>query len=191
MTRIVGMRRRNLRKVALLSLCSMGLLGGCSNTIHKPRSATFDGDVLLSGEVKDFFSRHRVVTLNGHDLYDGQRVEVRDRRIKCRLRDCKLQPGQHAVDIEYFWSSLEAEKKKRRSDNWKALGLILGMFAGTGGEGPNSRYYPCHVSISFEVQSAHAYLLNIVHTDQTKGPEEFQIVETASSAVVGSSSPSC
>ncbi len=185
------MKRRNPRRSALLLLCLAVALSGCSHPSLRTRTATFDGDVLLSGEAKDFFSRHRVVTLNGHDLYDGRRAEVRDQRIKCMLRDCKLQPGQHTVDVEYFWSSLEAEKKKRRSDNWKALGLILGMFAGSAGEGPNSRYYPCHVSISFEVQSAHAYLLNIVHTDQTKGPEEFQIVETASSAVVGSSSPSC
>ena len=187
------MKGYNPLRSILLLLCLTVALGGCSHTSSRTRPATFDGDVRLAGAAKDFYSRHRVLTLNGHDLYDGRRPDVRDQKIDCLLRDCKLQPGQHTIDVVYRWSSLEAEKKKRKSTNWQAFGFILGMLGGAGGDVPVSSryYYPCRVSISFEVQSAHDYRLNVVHTDQTENPEEFQIVETATSAVVGSSNPSC
>ena len=186
------MRRRNLGKVALLFLCTMVVLGGCSNTAHKPRPATFDGDLRMAGKSQEFYSQHRVVTLNGHDLYQRGDATVRDQRIDCLLRECKLRPGQHSIDDEYFWSSIEAEKKKNRRDAGRGFLFVLGMLSGAGGDLPDgSRFFPCRASLSFEVQSARDYLLNVVHTDQSVGPEYFQIVDSASGVVVGSARPSC
>ncbi len=177
----------NLRFSVLIFFCLTVGLAGCSHTSPRARPASFNGDVRLADESKDFYSQHRVVTLNGHDLYDRRRVRVKDQRINCLLRDCSLKPGQHTIDIEYFWSSLEAEKKRQRTEAWQTLGNLLG---GTYGS-IDSRFYPCNGSVTFEVQSAQKYILNVVHADQSNGPEEFQVVETTSGAVVGSAHPSC
>ena len=185
------MKRRNPQRFVLLLLCLTVPLGGCTNTSPRTRPASFDGDVRLAGEARDFYSQHHVLTLNGHDLNDGRRAKVKDQKINCLMRDCKLQPGQHTINVEYRWSSLEAEKAERRSDNWQSFWFALGMLGGGAGNPPDSPNYPCQVSVSFEVQPAHDYILNVVHTDQTRGPAEFQIVDSESRAIVGSASPSC
>jgi len=183
--------RRHLTWLSLVTICLTGTITACSNTASRPRPATFDGDMRLAGKSKEFYSQHRVVTLNGHNLYDGRRAKVKDQKINCLMRDCKLQSGQHTINVEYRWSSLEAEKAKRKSDSWQGFLFSFGMLFGQASNPPNSRYYPCQVSISFDVQPAHDYILNVVHTDQTKGPEEFQVVESESRELVGSTSPSC
>ena len=179
------------RKSVLLLLCLVVALGGCSHTAPKAASATFDGDMRLAGEAKDLFIQHRVLTLNGHDLYDRRNAKARDQEINCLLRDCKLQPGQHTIVVEYRWNFLEAENSKIRSEALNGLVSFLGMFVGVGGPWPDSPVYPCQVSISFEAQSAVDYILNIVHTDRTDVCRlEVQVVEFESRVVVGSSNPS-
>jgi len=186
------MRHRNIRRVALLFLCSIGMLGGCSNTTNKPRPATFDADMRMEGETREFYSQHRVVTLNEHDFHKRRRAEIRDQRIDCLYRECKLQPGWHSVDIEYFWSSIEAENRRDRKLGLEGVLLLLGILGGAAGDLPdNSRYFPCRASVSFEVQSGHEYALKVVHTDQSEEPENIQMVDIESGAVVGSAQPSC
>jgi len=178
--------RRHLTWLSLVIICLTGTITACSNTASRPRPATFDGDMRLASKSKEFYSQHRVVTLDDHDLYQRGSARSRDERINCLLRDCRLQPGQHSTDVEYRWSSMEAEKKLRQRQTRAAFGILLG-----GGEAVPDLNFPCHASVSFEVQSAHDYLLNVVHTDQSVAPEEFQIVDTESGAVVGSARPRC
>jgi hypothetical protein len=185
------MKDRDPRKSALLLLCFVVAFGGCSHTAPKAASATFDGDLRLASEAKDFFIQHRVLTLNGHDLYDRHNARARDEKISCLLRDCKLQPGEHTIVLEYRWDFVEVENSKKRTEALNSFFSILGMFVGVGGSWPDSPIYPCQVSISFEAQPALDYILNIVHTDRTEVCQlEVQVVESESRVVVGSSSPS-
>ena len=103
----------------------------------------------------------------------------------------RLDTGQHTIDVEYFWSSLEAEKKRNRKEGGQILLFLIALFGGVPGDLPDPRTYPCHVSISFEVQSGHDYVLHVVHTDKSDVPEEFQVVDTESGALAGSARPSC
>jgi hypothetical protein len=57
------------------------------------------------------------------------------------------------------------------------MGMLSG---GGGGDMPDSsRYFPCHASVSFAVQSRHEYLLKVLHTDLSEEPEEIRPFEVA------------
>jgi hypothetical protein len=180
---------------AALPACqTTGTLGSDGNTIHRARWATFDGDVSSSNESKDFYIRHRVLSLDGHELHGRRNPRIKELRFDYLLRDCKLSPGQHSIDIEYLWTSLEEEKQRGRQENWQFFGFFLGVAGGAGiaTELPeSSRFYPCHATITFDVQSVRNYQLHIVHTGQSRVPDEFQMVETKSGTVVGSTRPTC
>lgn len=175
--------------------------GGCAVSNESPDSdylpksqwATIDGDLGFATVNEIIYGHHRVLTLNGHDLNDGTHPRVKEqKRVDCLLRDCKLYPGQHSILVEYRWDSTENENRKRRRDAWGTLLNIASMFSVSGflyePEGP---VYPCEAKVDFEVQARHAYVLRIVHTKVDAQPEDFQIVDKASGAVVGSAQPLC
>lgn len=179
--------------------------GGCAVSNESPDSdylpksqwATIDGDLGFATGNEIIYGQHRVLTLNGHDLNDGRNPRVKEqKKVDCLLRDCKLYPGHHSILVEYRWDSTENENRKRRSDAWKTLAgglLTIGSFFGGSVflYNPEAPVYPCEAKVDFEVQARHDYVLRIVHTKVYAQPEDFQIVDKASGAVVGSAQPSC
>jgi hypothetical protein len=193
-----------IRTYSPLLLCSLAGLSACQmsntkesglNSVPPERWATFQGDELLVKKDSEFFSAHRTVSLNGHDLYDRRKARVRDERINCLLRDCRLRPGQHSIEIVYYWSSLEAENKankKRRTQAWKFFGSFLGVIAGNLPSAPyNTRVYKCRTSITFEVSAAQNYALELVQTTHDALPQAVRIIDTATRNIVSSETPSC
>lgn len=166
-----------------------------SVTVPRWEWAAFDGDETLGRGTRDFYARHQVFALNGRNLHDRQSARVKDAKINCLLRDCKLHPGQHVIDIGYFWTSSEAYRKQARKDAWKGIGYALSipvqiMFGNTPGAPPGAGpRFRCRFTLAFEVEAKGRYVLNIVHDDLHKSPEEFQIVDISTGAVVASVSP--
>ena len=190
-----------LRKLVLYFLCMTAAIASCqtsntrdddSSVVHPGQWATFNGDMPLAGDAKDFYRRYRISALDGHNLYQRQKARVKDQRINCLLRDCRLHPGQHSIEIEYLWTSLETEKKKNRTETREAFGWLFVLLGGQPGNlNDHSRFYPCQASLTFEVYADRGYGLRIPHTDRYVRPEEIQVVDIDSDAVVGSANPSC
>jgi len=196
--------RQNVAWTSLAIICLTGTITACSTsnirdsdstTVPRWEWAAFDGDTLLGDDNRDFHTHHRVLALNGHDLIDGPSARVKDYRINCLLRDCKLHPGQHSIDVGYSWTESDAAKKQRRKDTLKGIGYALSvpvqiLFGKTPGAPPASRSsYQCRFTLTFEVAAKHRYVLNVNHNNQDEKPEEFQIVDIASGAVVASANP--
>jgi hypothetical protein len=183
----------------------MLMFGGCAvsnestDSDYLPTSqwATIDGDLGFVTGNEMIYGQHRVLTLNGHDLNDGKHPRVKEqKKVDCLLRECKLYPGQHSILVVYRWDSTENANRDRKILAWielaGALLTIGGMVTGDmflyDPEGP---VFPCEAKVDFEVQARHDYVLRIVHTKVHAQPEDFQIVDKVSGAVVGSARPSC
>ena len=194
--------RRTSRIILLLLTCIAAGLASCqtsdirepeSNAVPATKWATFDGDRNLASNVEGFHSGYRVSSLDGHDLYDRRHVDLKEDKIRCRLRDCKLHPGQHSISVSYYWRSIEDEKKIRRRTNWQFLGFFLSVISpGQMADPPDfSVSYQCRTSVTFEVQSKHDYTLNIIHKNPSESPNEFQVLDIESGVVVGNARPTC
>lgn len=197
------------RTLVIGLLMLMLALGGCAvsnespDRDHLPPSqwATMDGDIGSVTGNENIYGQHQLMTLNGHDLHDGRNPRVKEqKRIDCMLRDCRLYPGQHSILVKYRWDSTEREKQRRKSNAWRDLGsglLLIGGALSGGGSAMSApgvsegAVYRCKAEIIFKVLARHDYALRIVHTEVYRGPEEFQVVETATDTVVGKVQPAC
>jgi len=145
--------------------------------------------LLLSREsfAKDFPTVVRLETINDHDLTSRQR----DRDLDCLERECALQPGGNTIGLTYAWSQTETKIQQQLKNFGSGLLIPLGILGGN----PNPAFpianSHCNTTIDFNAQATRSYVLNIVHSDQTEQPEEFQILDVESGSVVVSSYPSC
>jgi hypothetical protein len=163
-----------------------------SDQVHKQERATLDGDNTVFDDGEDFYGRIRASSLNGHNLNVYPSGKAKGQRFSCTHRNCRLDSGQHSIDLEFLWGSLAAEKKRRSKERWQGLAIILAPFGGVAPPTPDSsRYYPCRALITFEVQASHDYALDVLHSNRKKEPEEFQIVDITTGAVVGRTRPVC
>lgn len=180
----------------LLFICLSVTLTGCQTqgvkdtqpiTTPKREWATFSGRLSRERNVNNFPSKFYVRTMNGRRLRGG----VKNKWTDCLIGECKLHPGRHSIEVDYYWSTSHTRKERNRKDFGEALS-VLGIFVGVA---PNfsSRQddNPCQITLEFEVQAAREYVLNVIHTVQQKQPEEFQIVDTESGAVIASAAPVC
>ena len=190
------MRYRKPRYAILLLICLSVTLTGCQTqgvkdtqpiTTPKREWATFSGRLSRERNVNNFPSKFYVRTMNGRRLRGG----VKNKWTDCLIGECKLHPGRHSIEVDYYWSTSHTRKEWNRKDFGEALS-VLGIFVGVA---PNfsSRQddNPCQITLEFEVQAAREYVLNVIHTVQQKQPEEFQIVDTESGAVIASAAPAC
>ena len=189
------MRYRKPRYAILLLICLSVTLTGCQTqgvketqpiTTPKREWATFSGRLSRERNVNNFPSRFYVRTMNGRILKGA----VKDKRIDCLIRECKLHPGRHSIEVDYYWSTSHTRKERNTKEFWEALSVV-GMLVGGAPSFSHRQDNPCQISLEFEVQAAREYVLNVIHTVQLKQPEEFQIVDTESGTVIASAAPAC
>ncbi len=186
--------------IGLLCVCLGITVAGCGtqgvketnpnpNMVPKKEWGTFHGNLRWESSARDFPGTFYVRSMNGRKL----KGRVKDKRIDCLIKDCKLHPGSHSIEVDYYWSTSHTKKERNRTQMWEGLGLILGIFAGGGASFPSYSDHdnPCKITLTFEVQKRREYALNIIHTVQQEQPEEFQIVDIESGGVIASASPSC
>lgn len=189
------MRYRKPRYAILLLICLSVTLTGCQTqgvkdtqpiTTPKREWATFSGRLSRERNVNNFPSRFYVRTMNGRRLKSA----VKNKRIDCLIGECKLHPGRHSIEVDYYWSTSHTRKERNRKEFWEALSVVGALYGGD--LSFSSRQdNPCQITLEFEVQAAREYVLNVIHTVQRKQPEEFQIVDTESGAVIASAAPAC
>ena len=180
----------------LLFICLSVTLTGCQTqgvkdtqpiTTPKREWATFSGRLSRERNVNNFPSRFYVRTMNGRRLKGG----VKNKWIDCLIGECKLHPGRHSIEVDYYWSTSHTRKERRLNTNVAVTLSILGAYHGVAPSFSSRQDNPCQITLEFEVQAAREYVLNVIHTVQQKQPEEFQIVDTESGAVIASAAPAC
>lgn len=192
------MRYRKPHFSILLFICLSVTLTGCQSqgvkdteaiTVPQREWASFNGNLSWESSARDFPSTFYVRSMNGRKL----KGVVKDKRIDCLIKECKLHPGSHSIEVDYYWSTSHTKKERNRSEMWEALGFVLGFFSGGGGSVPGYSYHdnPCNVTMTFEAQARRNYAINVIHTVQRAMPEEFQIVDRESGAVIASAAPAC
>ena len=104
------MRYRKPHFSILLFICLSVTLTGCQSqgvkdteaiTVPKREWASFNGNLSWESSARDFPSRFYVRSMNGRKL----KGRVKNKRIDCLIKECKLHPGRHSIEVDYYWST--------------------------------------------------------------------------------------
>lgn len=136
---------------------------------------------------KDFPTKARLITINGRGLAESQR----DKRFYCSNQSCALHPGDNEIGIVYAWSQTETKQQQLRKNLGSMVLMPLVIFGGSVDPAFPLKNSHCDMTITLDARATRNYALNIVHTVQKEQPDEFQILDVDSGAVVVSSIPSC
>lgn len=189
------MKCGNRKYSLLLWICLSVSLAGCQTS----EIAATKSDIIPRSEwatlletspesyAKDFPAKARLITINGR----GLTVTHRDRRFYCSDRSCALHPGDNEIGIMYAWSQTETKQQQTRKNLGTMVLLPLTLLGGSADPAFPLKNSHCNMTMTLDAQATRNYALNIVHTVQKEQPDEFQILDVDSGAVVASSIPSC
>ena len=152
------MRYRKPRYAILLLICLSVTLTGCQTqgvkdtqpiTTPKREWATFSGRLSRERNVNNFPSRFYVRTMNGRRLKGA----VKNKRIDCLMGECKLHPGRHSIEVDYYWSTSHTRKERNRKEFWEALSVVGALYGGDLSFSSRQDNL-CQITLAFEVQAA-------------------------------------